>query len=427
MVSRPSLARKPLAVILWQQKHQTDKQKMDGRTVLILGSGHLANRTKLLVTQKGFTVTHLPNLFSNLPSADSSTISETEKIFHNMDMKSFTMTYVLFEKDEDNLEIVIAMMALYSSIPITTSLFNENIRPHLEKANTNLIILNPAKLAAPLFIKALDNPIKRNQKRGAKPVLVMPKNKSSNSFLIFLISFFSLIVFSSIVYFHFSEQLSWLDSFYFVVVTISTVGYGDINLQNSSALSKMIGIVLILCSSIFIWLIFSLLIDRIVKRRAQRSLGRKKYNYKNHVILCGLGRLGYFIADELQKTGERIVVIESNQESASIEYFRNLDIDVYIGNARQPHVLQDAGAEHCRVLISVINDDYANLEIGLNARYFQPELRLVLRIFDESMADVIKEKFDIHLTKSMSFIAAEKFASMLEENDNEKENEPTTK
>jgi len=400
---------------------------MDGRTVLILGSGHLANRTKLLVTQKGFAVTHLPNLFSNLPSADSSTISETEKIFHNLDMKSFTMTYVLFEKDEDNLEIVIAMMALYSSIPITTSLFNENIRPHLEKANTKLIILNPAKLAAPLFVKALDNSIKRNLKLGTKFVPIQQVKNSSNSFLIILISFFTLIAFSAVAYFHFNEQLSWLDAFYFVVVTVSTVGYGDINLQNSSALSKIIGIALILCSSIFIWLIFSLLIDRIVKRRAQRSLGRKKYNYKNHIILCGLGRLGYFIADELQKTGERIVIIESNQESANIEHFRNLNIDVYVGNARQPHVLQDAGAEHCRALISVINDDYANLEIGLNARYFQPDLRLVLRIFDESMADVIKEKFDIHLTKSMSFIAAKKFASMLEVNDNETKNELTTK
>lgn len=388
---------------------------MNSRTILILGSGHLASRTKILLTQKAYTVTHLPNLFSNVPSDDSSTINETDKIFRTMDMKSFSMTYVLFEKDEDNLEVVIAMMALYSSIPIATSLFNENIRPHLEKANKKLIILNPAKLAAPLFVKALDNPIKRNLKRGTKSVRIM-SNKSSNSFLIFLISFFSLIVSSAVVYFHVSEQLSWLDALYFVVVTISTVGYGDINLQNSSALSKIIGIVLILCSSIFTWLIFSLLIDRIVKKRAQRSLGRKKYTYKDHVILCGLGRLGYYIADELQKTGERIVVIESNQESVSIEYFRNLGIDVYIGNARQPNVLQDAGAEQCRALISVINDDYANLEIGLNARYFQPDLRLVLRIFDESMADVIKEKFDIHLTKSVSFIAAEKFASLVDVN-----------
>jgi Trk K+ transport system NAD-binding subunit len=393
---------------------------MKSGNVLILGSGHLASRTKLLVTQKGFSVTHLPNLFSTLPSADSSTISETEKIFNDLDMKSFNMTYVLFEKDEDNLEIVIAMMALYSSIPITTSLFNENIRPHLENANKKLIILNPAKLAAPLFAKALDNPIERNQKSGLKLDRNMPKKKSNNSFLIFLISFFSLMVFSSVVYFHFSEQLSWLDALYFVVVTISTVGYGDINLLNSSALSKMIGILLIVCSSIFIWLILSLLIDRIVKKRAQKSLGRKKYNYKNHVILCGLGRLGHFIAEELHTNGERVVVIESNQDSASIEYIRSLDIDVYIGNAREPQVLQDAGAEHCRALISVINNDYTNLEIGLNARYFQPELRLVLRIFDESMAEVIKQKFDIYLTKSMSFITAEKFASILDLDHNDK-------
>lgn len=391
---------------------------MNGRTVLILGSGHLASRTKLLATQKGFTVTHLPNLFSNLPSADSSTINEAEKIFHNLDMKSFTMTYVLFEKDEDNIETVIAMMASYSCIPIATALFNENIRPHLEKANNKLIILNPARLAAPLFIKELDHSINRNQKSAIKPApLKNPKN-SINTILIYLIIHFTLIASGAVAYFHFKEQLSWLDSLYFVVVTISTVGYGDINLQHSSALSKIIGIILILCSSIFMWLIFSLLIDGIFKRRVQRSLGRKKYNYKNHIILCGLGRLGYFIADELQKKGERIVIIESNQESENIEYFRNLNTDVYIGNARQPHVLQDVGAEHCRALFSVINDDYTNLEIGLNARYFQPDLRLVLRIFDEAMAVVIKEKFDIHLTKSMSFIAAERFALLLVEEDN---------
>jgi Trk K+ transport system NAD-binding subunit len=392
---------------------------MNSRKVLILGSGHLANRTKLLVTQKGFTVTHLPNLFSNLPSADSSTISETEKIFHNMDMKSFNMTYVLFEKDEDNLEIVIVMMALFSDIPISTSLFNENIRPHLEKANAKLVILNPARLAAPLFVKALDNPLKRNQKRETISVGEIPKRKPNNSFLIFLISFFLLITFSTVVYFHFNEQLTWIDSLYFVVVTISSVGYGDINLQNSSTLSKIIGILLILCSSIFIWLIFSLLIDEIVKRRSERSLGRKKYTFKNHVIICGLGRLGYFIAEELHNKGERIIVIESNQESANVEHFRNHKIDVYIGDARRPNVLQDAGAEHCRALISVINDDYANLEIGLNARYFQPDLRLVLRIYDGSMADVIKQKFDIHLTNSMSYITAEKFASLLEVKKNE--------
>jgi len=387
---------------------------MNNRTVLIIGSGHLANRTKLLATNKGFIVTHLPNIFSNLQNPDSSTIDEIEKIFDKLDMKSFTMTYVLFDKDEDNLEIVIPLMALYPDIPVTATLFNENIRPHLEKANVNLKIINPAKLAAPFFVNALDNLIEHDIKLGVKPNSIKHEKKSSISFLMILVLLFSLIAFSCVSYFHFIDHLSWLNAVYFVVVTISTVGYGDINLQHSSALSKIIGILLILCSTVFIWLIFSLLIDRIIKKRTQRSLGIKKYKYKNHIILCGLGRLGYFIAKELHNRGEKIIIIEANQDSETIEYFRNLNIDVYNGNACLPHVMQDVNAMHCRALISVINNDYANLEIGLNARYFQPDLRLVLRIFDESMADVIKEKFDIHLTKSMSFIAAEKFASMLE-------------
>jgi len=75
--------------------------------------------------------------------------------------------------------------------------------------------------------------------------------------------------------------------------------------------------------------------------------------------------------------------------------------------------LQDVGAAHAKALISVINDDYTNLEIGLNARSFQPKLRLILRIFDESMATIIKEKLDIYLTLSMSAIADEKFVETL--------------
>lgn len=387
---------------------------MKDKAILVLGSGHLANRTKLLLTQKGYLVTHLPSLFPNFPSNDSSTIIETKKAFQELDMDSFSMIYILYEKDEDNLEMAIVMMALYTNINVAISLFNENIKPHLEKANQRLTILNPAKIAAPFFVEELDRNIVKGVKSKIKKEPDENGKISKDHFLIKLIAAFVFLALFAVAYFHFKEQLSWIDALYFVVVTISTVGYGDFNLQNSTAISKVIGIVLILCSTIFMWLIFSLLIDRIIKRRVQHALGQKKYYYKNHIILCGLGRLGFFIADELHKKGDKIVIIESNVDSSSIDYFRKNGVDVYIGNARDPHVLQNAGAENCRALISVINNDFANLEIGLNARHFQYGIRLVLRIFDETMADIIKEKFDIHLTKSMSNIAAKKFASLIE-------------
>lgn len=390
---------------------------MDTKSVLILGSGHLAHRTKKLMADRGYTVVHFPNLFSQLPSSDSSTINETKKAFGEISPESFDMAYILYENDEDNLEIVIVLMALYPELKVATALFNENIRPHLEAANPKLTILNPAKISAPFFIGALEKQVNQEKHSAFKSNHVEPVRSRHDRLIRKLIVTFVLIALSAATYFHLNEGLTWLDSLYFVVVTISTVGYGDINLKDASDLSKVVGIALILCSLIFIWFIFSLLIDRIIKRRAELALGRKVYNYKDHIILCGLGRLGFFVAEELVQKGEKVVIIESSEQSANTDHFRNLNVDVYIGNARKPGVLKETGVERCRALISVINDDYANLEIGLNARSFQPDLLLVLRIFDESMAMIIKEKFNIHLTQSMSFIAAEKFASLLEKDD----------
>ena len=192
-------------------------------------------------------------------------------------------------------------------------------------------------------------------------------------------------------------------------MTVATVGYGDITLLNASAATKLVGIGLILTSTCFIWMIFSLTVDNIIKRRVQLALGRKRYSLSGHVILCGLGRLGFFIAEGLLKQGEKLLIVEKNENSPTIEYFRSRGADVYIGDARLPRVLQDVGVTRAKALYSVINSDYANLEVGLNARSFVPGLRLILRIFDESMSQRIKKHLDVHLTFSMTAIADEQF------------------
>lgn len=388
---------------------------MKSEIVLIIGAGHLAYRVNKLVKAKGYQVTHITYLLSKEEDHISTIDTIAEKL-RSFDFSSLAMIYVLDEKDESNLEIVIALMALQPTRPITTSLFNENIRPHLQAAHPQLHILNPARIAAPFFVQALNQPVHGRSIHFPVKTAIEPPKQKSDSFIKWLLASFVLLIVLTATYFHYTEHLSWVDAFYFVVVTVATVGYGDINLLQASVLSKLIGIALILGSTIFIWLIFSLTIDRIIRRRVQRSLGRKRYNYKDHIILCGLGRLGYFIAEELLQKGEKFLIIEANESSPNIDYFRSRGVAVYAGNARLPRVLQDAGVARARALISVISDDYANLEIGLNAHSFQPTLRLILRIFDEQMARTIKEKLDIHLTLSMSAIADESFAAKLNDN-----------
>ena len=385
----------------------------DKRSVLIVGSGRLAHRVRKMVEENNYTVLHFDNV-GEIANSKYHTIEKIGIALKDIDLQSVSMTYLLDEKDEKNLELIIALISLQKDIRITASLFNENIAPHLQAIHPNLTILNPAKIAAHAFVKALDEPVTRMLRYEPVQNDTKIKKTASDKLLKKLIITFGLMSFTATIYFRVYEHMSWLDASYFIVTTITTVGYGDINLLHASSLSKVIGIILILSSTVFMYSIFQLLLERILKKRVQQALGRKKYNYKNHVIVCGLGRLGYFIVEELLQRGEKIIIIEKNEDLENIDYFRNQGVDVYVGNARLGRILKDANVSSAKAIISVTSDDYINLEIGLNARSFQPGLRVILRIFDDSMATQLKEHLDIHLTLSMSAVADEIFFAELQ-------------
>jgi voltage-gated potassium channel len=114
---------------------------------------------------------------------------------------------------------------------------------------------------------------------------------------------------------------------------------------------------------------------------------------------------------ELIQKKEKVIIIEQNENANHIDYFRQLGAEVYIGDGRLAKVLNDVNVKDAKALISVINNDALNLEIGLNARSLDPTMRLILRIFDEQMAIKINEYLKFHLTLSLSAIAEEKFSN----------------
>jgi voltage-gated potassium channel Kch len=374
---------------------------MTNERVLIFGSGHLARRVTKLAEKAGSEVV-------TLPAADAAVVENNGLPFEGLierlrliKPETLSKAFLIDDEDEHNMQIMLALMSIHTTLPITISLFNENITPHIKAAHPHIVVVNPARMAAPLFVDALTKPITRNLHYAPKTLEAKEKFKSDNLIEWLALSFFAICALVT-TYFKIAEGLSWLDATYFVVVTIATVGYGDINLLNSIWQSKLVAIALILCSTFFIWIIFSLTIDRIIKKREQLSLGHKKYQYKDHVILCGLGRLGYFIVEELLERGEKVLVVEINEDSPAIEIFRRRGVPTYVGNARLLSTLEDVNVSKAKALISVISNDYLNLEIGLNARSQQPNLRVILRIFDDQVATNIKNVLDIQLALSMS-------------------------
>jgi voltage-gated potassium channel Kch len=386
---------------------------MKNNTILVFGSGHLAYRLTAKLLAGNYQVIHVATDDIIHSSKSVSLLENLQKHLHNVNVDALKMIYLLDEKDEVNLQLIIALISLYPGVSVTASLFNENLIPHLQSEHNNVTIFNPAKIAAPYFVAALQQPLTRKAETGVVTSIPKISNNFKDSLIKKLLLAFTGLIAVAVLFFHFFEKLSWVDSLYFVVVTVATVGYGDINLAASSPVSKGFAIVLILASTFFIWMIFSLTIDRVLKKRIMLALGRKKYHYKDHIVLCGLGRLGYFIAEELLLKGERLIIIEQNEDGRYLDYFRQLGADVYIGDGRLSKVLDDTNVAEARALMSVISNDAVNLEIGLNSRSFQPNIRLILRIFDEQMAKKIKEYLNIHLTLSASDIADEKFYEVL--------------
>jgi voltage-gated potassium channel Kch len=382
------------------------------KEVLILGNGHLAFRVLQKLEALGYTVLQKPAM-SSWHTDMRSPVDKLLVLLDGIDLSQLAMAYVLDDNDERNLELIIALITLCDSLPVSAALFNESIIPHLEAAHSNLRILNPARLAAPAFVDAVYQPMNRTVRHVVERPSESLGRRQKDNLVPRLICLFVMLLAAATSFYHFFEGLSWIDALYFVVVTVATVGYGDINLLHSDVSSKLFGICLILASTVFIWMIFSLTIDRILKQRAERKLGHHRYRYRDHIILCGLGRLGYFIAEELYRRGERFVVIERDETMSHVEYLRNHGVSVYIGNARLPRVLRATGAAHAKAVISVIDNDLGNLEIGLNARSLHPGLRLILRVFDDTMSRVLKEKLDIYLSLSTSSVADQHFVDLL--------------
>jgi voltage-gated potassium channel len=130
---------------------------------------------------------------------------------------------------------------------------------------------------------------------------------------------------------------------------------------------------------------------------------------KNHVILCGIGSVGFRILEELIALGQEVVAIENNTDGMYISRAKELGATILIGDATMEATLLKAGLANARAVIAATNNDISNLETVLDARRMKPGIRVVMRIFDHNTAVKLKEAFGVE-TLSSSSLSAPTFA-----------------
>jgi Trk K+ transport system NAD-binding subunit len=133
--------------------------------------------------------------------------------------------------------------------------------------------------------------------------------------------------------------------------------------------------------------------------------------YEDHVIVCGIGRVGYRVVLELLKFGRDVVAIEPDPEGRFVEKAKGLGIPVIVADARRSGNLIQAGVERADAIIPCTDDELTNLDIALDAREINPHIKVVMRMFDPDLARRIEKGFDIHTAFSTSALAAPIFAA----------------
>lgn len=133
--------------------------------------------------------------------------------------------------------------------------------------------------------------------------------------------------------------------------------------------------------------------------------------YSKHVIVCGIGKVGYRVVRELLKFGREVVAIELDPEGRFVEKAKGLGIPVIIADAKRSGNLVKAGVEQADAIIPCTADELTNLDIALDAREINPDIKVVMRMFDPDLARRIEKGFDIQTAYSTSALAAPIFAA----------------
>ena len=185
---------------------------------------------------------------------------------------------------------------------------------------------------------------------------------------------------------------TWLDALFMTVITITTVGYGEVRPLDGPGRVFTMFVAVVGVGSLFYalgvlmeYLVTVRLADPGGRRRMQKQIDK----LKGHVILAGLGRVGGHAALELKEAGVPFVVADPGQAAA-----RRTEERGYLwvqGDATEDEVLERAGIRRARGLIATTANDATNMYIVLSARVLNPGLHIVSRAVDEtSVAKLIR-------------------------------------
>jgi voltage-gated potassium channel len=189
---------------------------------------------------------------------------------------------------------------------------------------------------------------------------------------------------------------SFLDTFYMTVITISTIGFGEVVDVSLIPAGRIFTIFIAVAGIGVLFYIIThftaLMVEGELTKSFRRSkMEKKARNYKKHYIVCGIGELGLHIVNELTATKRPYVMVDMSREN--IDRFAEVVKDVVFieGDATDNNTLLKAGITEASGIFATLGDDNQNLVVALSAKQLNPDIRIVARCNELKNSDKMQK------------------------------------
>ncbi len=185
------------------------------------------------------------------------------------------------------------------------------------------------------------------------------------------------------------ERWDFIDSFYMTIITITTTGFKEVHpLNNAGKIFTLVIIFMGIGSIAYatgraVQVIFESQIFR------RRRMSKRVDEMENHYIVCGYGRMGKYICDELVASKTPFLVIENNP--SKIERLIELGYVFVNGNSTSDDILIQSGVKKAKGLVAVLSNDAENVFATLSAKVLNPKIFVVARAVEEETESKLKK------------------------------------
>ncbi|MCI0739186.1 MAG: NAD-binding protein [Gemmataceae bacterium] len=222
------------------------------------------------------------------------------------------------------------------------------------------------------------------------------------------------VILISVLVFHFGMKNDTLiDAFYRTISLMATGADMRGDQLEPGAWQKAFISILRLMGTALIAAFTAIFTNYLIRANLGSALEVRRIPDSGHIIVVGLGNIGYRVVEELVHQEESVVVIEHLPTNAFIATARRQGAAVIIGDATIREVLLQANAAHARAVVAATSHDLVNVEIALLVRELNPTQRVVVRMNDTNLAESLRKTAKIRLALSVPELAAPAFLAGL--------------